>query len=229
MNSFEIIVNAVDSGTPIPETATTTVYVNVKDINDERPKFEQNSYAAYVSERTAVGESVLRVKAIDKDLNSKLEYGLVGPVTATTKAGVNIANRSNYRLQEAFRVDSQTGERNDIGMFGFLVNWRSGCACLLPALSRVYIYFFVVVLQLSVYHRPAPNYSPTIHPTPCKLEKSFSQKQFPDRLLVYVFFCMLLGFICFLSFLHDCFARISKVISCCPPAGIFSAARVKYL
>jgi len=60
MNSFEIIVNAVDSGTPIPETATTTVYVNVKDINDERPKFEQNSYAAYVSERTAVGESVLR-------------------------------------------------------------------------------------------------------------------------------------------------------------------------
>jgi len=114
MNSFEIIVNAVDSGTPIPETATTTVYVNVKDINDERPKFEQNSYAAYVSERTAVGESVLRVKAIDKDLNSKLEYGLVGPVTATTKAGVNIANRSNYRLQEAFRVDSQTGEIFDI-------------------------------------------------------------------------------------------------------------------
>ncbi|KAH8322014.1 hypothetical protein KR059_000394 [Drosophila kikkawai] len=110
MNSFEIIVNAVDSGTPIPETATTTVYVNVKDINDERPKFEQASYAAYVSERTAVGESVLRVKAIDKDLNSRLEYGLVGPVTATTKAGVNIANRSNYRLQEAFRVERQTGE-----------------------------------------------------------------------------------------------------------------------
>lgn len=110
MNSFEIIVNAVDSGTPIPETATTTVYVNVKDINDEKPKFEQNSYAAYVSERTAVGESVLRVKAIDKDLNSRLEYSLQGPVQATTKAGVSIANRSNYPVQEAFRVDKQSGE-----------------------------------------------------------------------------------------------------------------------
>ncbi|XP_030081476.1 cadherin-23 [Drosophila hydei] len=110
MNSFEIIVNAVDSGTPIPETATTTVYVNVKDINDEKPKFEQNSYAAYVSERTVVGESVLRVKAIDKDLNSRLEYSLQGPVQATTKAGVSIANRSNYPVQEAFRVDKESGE-----------------------------------------------------------------------------------------------------------------------
>lgn len=110
MNSFEIIVNAVDSGTPIPETATTTVYVNVKDINDEKPKFEQNSYAAYVSERTAVGESVLRVKAIDKDLNSRLEYSMQGAVRATTKAGVSITNRSSYPVQEAFRVDSQSGE-----------------------------------------------------------------------------------------------------------------------
>ncbi|ALC44966.1 Cad74A [Drosophila busckii] len=110
MNSFEIIVNAVDAGTPIPETATTTVYVNVKDINDEKPKFEQHSYAAYVSERTAIGESVLRVRAIDKDLNSKLEYSMQGEVQATTKAGVSIANRSNYPVQQAFRIDSQSGE-----------------------------------------------------------------------------------------------------------------------
>ncbi|XP_068148728.1 cadherin-87A [Drosophila tropicalis] len=110
MNSFEIIVNAVDSGIPIPETATTTVYVNVKDINDEKPKIEQANYAAYVSERTAIGESVLRVKAIDKDLNSRLEYSLQGVVKATTKAGVSIANRSNYRAQEAFRIDQESGE-----------------------------------------------------------------------------------------------------------------------
>ncbi|XP_030385900.1 cadherin-23 [Scaptodrosophila lebanonensis] len=110
MNSFEIIVNAVDAGVPIPETATTTVYVNVKDINDEKPKFEHSNYAAYVSERTAIGESVLRVKAIDKDLNSRLEYSLQGLVKATTKAGVSIANRSNYKVQEAFRIDSQSGE-----------------------------------------------------------------------------------------------------------------------
>ncbi|XP_037949446.1 cadherin-23 [Teleopsis dalmanni] len=110
MDSFEITVNAVDSGTPIPETATTTVYVNIKDINDEKPKFEHASYAGYVSERTEIGESILTVKAIDKDLNSKLRYSIKSSIKATTKAGVNIANRTNYRVDEAFRIDSNTGE-----------------------------------------------------------------------------------------------------------------------
>lgn len=110
MDSFEITVNAVDSGLPIPETATTTVYVNIKDINDEIPKFEQASYAAYVSERTDVGESILRVKALDKDLNSKLEYSIKGLVKATSKAGVEIPHHSNYKVQQAFRIDAVTGE-----------------------------------------------------------------------------------------------------------------------
>ncbi|XP_017481610.1 PREDICTED: cadherin-23, partial [Rhagoletis zephyria] len=110
MDSFEITVNAVDAGTPIPETATTTVYVNVKDINDEKPNFEHPSYAGYVSERTEVGESVLKVRAIDKDLYSKLEYSITGMVKATTKAGVSIANRSSYKPEEAFRIDSGSGE-----------------------------------------------------------------------------------------------------------------------
>ncbi|KAM7355169.1 cadherin 74A isoform 1-T1 [Cochliomyia hominivorax] len=109
MDSFEITVNAVDSGLPIPETATTTVYVNVKDINDEKPKFEQPSYAAYVSERTEIGEPVLKVRAIDKDLHSKLNYTIKGIPSATSKAGVSITNRSKYRVQDAFRIDPETG------------------------------------------------------------------------------------------------------------------------
>ncbi|XP_067646126.1 cadherin-87A [Eurosta solidaginis] len=110
MDSFEITVNAVDAGMPIAETATTTVYVNIKDINDEKPKFEYASYAGYVSERTDVGESILKVRAIDKDLYSKLEYSITGTVKATTKAGVSIANRSSYKPEEAFRIDSGSGE-----------------------------------------------------------------------------------------------------------------------
>ncbi|XP_075160515.1 cadherin 74A [Haematobia irritans] len=109
MDSFEITVNAVDSGLPIPETATTTVYVNIKDINDEKPKFEQHSYAAHVSERTEIGESVLKVRAIDKDLHSKLQYTIKGPIKATSKAGVSTTNRSNYQVQDAFRIDPETG------------------------------------------------------------------------------------------------------------------------
>lgn len=110
MDSFEITVNAVDSGLPIPETATTTVYVNVKDINDEKPKFEQHSYAAYVSERTEIGESVIKIRAIDKDLHSKLNYTIKEIPKATTKSGVSITNRSKYQVNDAFRIDSETGE-----------------------------------------------------------------------------------------------------------------------
>lgn len=37
-DSYAITVHAVDNGIPIPETATTTVYVSIIDINDKKPK-----------------------------------------------------------------------------------------------------------------------------------------------------------------------------------------------
>ena len=36
--SYAVVVNAIDAGFPIPETATTTVYVKIKDVNDKPPK-----------------------------------------------------------------------------------------------------------------------------------------------------------------------------------------------
>uniref|UniRef100_A0A1B0FB48 Cadherin domain-containing protein n=1 Tax=Glossina morsitans morsitans TaxID=37546 RepID=A0A1B0FB48_GLOMM len=110
MGSFEIIVNAVDSGLPIAETATSTVYVNIKDINDEKPKFEHPSYVAYISERTEFGETVTKVKAIDSDLNSKLCYSIKDDnIKAITKTGVSLINRTNYRVEDAFRINNQSG------------------------------------------------------------------------------------------------------------------------
>lgn len=35
---YAVVVNAVDAGYPIPETATATLYVNIKDVNDKPPK-----------------------------------------------------------------------------------------------------------------------------------------------------------------------------------------------
>lgn len=35
---YAVIINAVDAGFPIPETATATLYVNIKDVNDKPPK-----------------------------------------------------------------------------------------------------------------------------------------------------------------------------------------------
>jgi len=56
---YDIIVHAVDSGTPIRETATATVAVDVMDVNNKPPLFPANDSSAFVrhvSERVPVGE-----------------------------------------------------------------------------------------------------------------------------------------------------------------------------
>lgn len=35
---YAVVINAVDAGFPIPETATTTLNINVQDVNDKPPK-----------------------------------------------------------------------------------------------------------------------------------------------------------------------------------------------
>ena len=52
---YEVIVYAVDSGTPVKETATTTVTVNIIDVNNKSPTFNESTYIVHVSERAAIG------------------------------------------------------------------------------------------------------------------------------------------------------------------------------
>lgn len=59
---YEVIVYAVDSGTPVKETATTTVTVNITDVNNKPPTFNESAYQVYVSERAAIGTSWWQTK-----------------------------------------------------------------------------------------------------------------------------------------------------------------------
>lgn len=52
---YEVIVYAVDSGTPVKETATTTVTVSIIDVNNKPPTFNESTYLVYVSERASIG------------------------------------------------------------------------------------------------------------------------------------------------------------------------------
>jgi len=52
---YEVIVYAVDSGTPVKETATTIVTVNIIDVNNKPPTFNESTYIVHVSERAAIG------------------------------------------------------------------------------------------------------------------------------------------------------------------------------
>lgn len=48
--------------------------INVKDVNDNSPKFEQDLYKLELSENTPRGKQLLELKAFDLDLDQKLNY-----------------------------------------------------------------------------------------------------------------------------------------------------------
>ena len=56
----------MDQG-PLPQSSTVTVYMNVKDVNDNGPIFSPSTYTMAVSENVTVGTSVLTVFASDAD------------------------------------------------------------------------------------------------------------------------------------------------------------------
>lgn len=108
---YEIVVAAVDSGLPIPETATTTVLVTIEDVNDKSPKFNNNTNTTtYISERTKRGNIINQIEAEDPDVNSKLLYSIIEPVKAFTKAGVLLKSSSSYDYNNLFRINETTGE-----------------------------------------------------------------------------------------------------------------------
>ncbi|KAL0099048.1 hypothetical protein PUN28_020237 [Cardiocondyla obscurior] len=106
---YEVIVYAVDSGTPVKETATTTVTVNIIDVNNKPPSFNESTYIVHVSERAAIGEIVLRAAASDPDADAYLEYSLAEPVKAVDKTGVALKSTTSYDYKTAFRINSTTG------------------------------------------------------------------------------------------------------------------------
>uniref|UniRef100_A0A4W4GSM4 Cadherin-23 n=1 Tax=Electrophorus electricus TaxID=8005 RepID=A0A4W4GSM4_ELEEL len=66
--SYTLVIEAIDNG-PAGDrkTGTATVYVEVLDVNDNRPIFLQNSYETTVLESIPRGTSILQVQATDAD------------------------------------------------------------------------------------------------------------------------------------------------------------------
>ncbi|XP_035227160.1 fat-like cadherin-related tumor suppressor homolog isoform X3 [Stegodyphus dumicola] len=92
-DSHDFLLMATDSGSP-GLSATTTVHIQVVDMNDNPPKFEHYDYDCMISENAQRGQFVTRVIASDPDESdqSKLIYSIVGG-----------------NEQQAFAINSQSG------------------------------------------------------------------------------------------------------------------------
>ena len=68
---------AIDGGFEVAKTGSTTLIINVLDVNDNRPKFSSNAYDVTVVENTPPGTVILQVSATDSDSgnNGLVEYG----------------------------------------------------------------------------------------------------------------------------------------------------------
>ncbi|KAK2524868.1 hypothetical protein Q9233_009187 [Columba guinea] len=89
-----VTVVARDQGRPSLSSSTALV-LEVSDVNDNAPVFEEAAYSAYVAENNAAGAPVLRVLAQDADsgANGRVSYWLAGG-SADAAAYVSVEARS---------------------------------------------------------------------------------------------------------------------------------------
>ncbi|XP_044218801.1 protocadherin alpha-8-like [Thunnus albacares] len=68
VSHYEITIKATDCGEP-PLSTVKTLNIQISDINDNRPHFDQNPLQFYLLENNVAGTSMFSVSAIDNDVN----------------------------------------------------------------------------------------------------------------------------------------------------------------
>ena len=97
--SYRLVIRAQDSGSP-PRSKTTQLLVNVRDVNDNVPRFYTPLFQETVQENVPIGYSIVRVQAFDSDTgdNAVLTYRLEGggadmPVSVDPSTGWVVTQR----------------------------------------------------------------------------------------------------------------------------------------
>ncbi|XP_077433296.1 protocadherin alpha-12-like isoform X26 [Vanacampus margaritifer] len=78
VSHYEITIKATDCGEP-PLSAVKSLNIQISDVNDNSPHFEQNPLEFYLPENNVAGNSIFRVSATDKDINENaaISYHIV--------------------------------------------------------------------------------------------------------------------------------------------------------
>ncbi|XP_043452502.1 cadherin-23 isoform X6 [Prionailurus bengalensis] len=100
--SYRLTVVATDRGT-VPLSGTAIITILIDDINDSRPEFLNPIQTVSVLESAEPGTVIANVTAIDRDLNPKLEYHIIGIVAKDD------TDRLVPDQEDAFAVNINTG------------------------------------------------------------------------------------------------------------------------
>ncbi|XP_050819006.1 protocadherin gamma-A6-like isoform X13 [Gopherus flavomarginatus] len=122
ISNYSVTITATDRGTP-PLSSTATILVQLSDINDNAPIFNQTSYTLYITENNPRGASVCSLKANDSDLeeNARVTYSIneghmdeaqLSSISINSETGALYALRSfDYEQfrEIRFQVQAQDG------------------------------------------------------------------------------------------------------------------------
>ncbi|XP_051903397.1 protocadherin alpha-C2-like isoform X2 [Hippocampus zosterae] len=136
-DAYNVTLSATDGGNP-PLSSQKTIQVDVADVNDNPPRFEQTSYTVYVTENNAHGASLCTVKAQDADIkeNARITYTVLNDnnhgIPVTSYVSVKADTGEAYALR-GFDYES-------LREFHFQVKAQDGGIPPLSRVATVYIY-----------------------------------------------------------------------------------------
>nr|XP_023649989.1 protocadherin alpha-C2-like [Paramormyrops kingsleyae] len=135
--AYNVTLRATDGGTP-PLSSQMTIEVDVADVNDNPPRFEQTSYTVYVVENNAPGASLCSVRAQDADINenARITYTVLNDnnhgIPVTSYVSVQPDTGEAYALRS---FDYET-----LREFHFQVKAQDGGVPPLSRVATVYLY-----------------------------------------------------------------------------------------
>ncbi|XP_016403198.1 protocadherin alpha-C2-like, partial [Sinocyclocheilus rhinocerous] len=152
--SYNVTVTATDGGTP-PLSSSMTLRVEVADVNDNPPRFEQTSYTVYVLENNVPSAPLCVIKATDPDAgeNARITYTILND----NNHGISVASYVSVKpaTGEVYALRSFDFEK--LREFHFQVKAQDNGVPPLSRVATVYIYIMDSNDHSPQFVRPAAN------------------------------------------------------------------------
>ncbi|XP_035624763.1 protocadherin alpha-C2-like isoform X2 [Oncorhynchus keta] len=137
ISTYNVTVTAIDGGTPALSSHM-TIKVDVADVNDNPPRFEQTSYTVYMTENNAPGASMCVVKALDADAgeNARITYTVLND----NNHGIPVASYVSIKPDTGEAYALRAFDFEKLREFHFQVKAQDGGVPPLSRVATVYVY-----------------------------------------------------------------------------------------
>uniref|UniRef100_A0AAY4BDK9 Protocadherin gamma-C3 n=1 Tax=Denticeps clupeoides TaxID=299321 RepID=A0AAY4BDK9_9TELE len=135
--AYNVTLSATDGGTP-PLSSQKTIQVDVADVNDNPPHFEQTSYTVYVMENNAPGASLCTVRAQDADVNENAR--ITYTVLNDNNHGIPVTSYVSIKPDTGIAYALRSFDYESLREFHFQVKAQDMGIPPLSRVATVYIY-----------------------------------------------------------------------------------------